>query len=250
MNVRRLSRRLCRRFVIVLLLCGGIGISPAHALCEAEIANARKSMLEIHSRWPLRPVGDELTRSLQDFAVQFLYSAGLGDLRNWRFYIIRDRNPNAFSIGNGVVLVTEGMLDIVRNESELRAVIAHEAGHYQANHFCRPHREKRSWFQNLFSRSPPPDEQRRHGMLNHISDDDREAEADVIAVNILARTGSNPYSALTLARRIAATNSSAHFHYQHRIGVIEEQLRRIGATQDRPMQSSDEFLRIKKQLGR
>jgi predicted Zn-dependent protease len=245
---REFSRYL--QAMLAVILINASHVLDAHAVCEEEIVNARKSMLEIHASWPLRPAADEMTRALHSFSMQFLNAAGLGKLRDWRFYIIRDKNPNAFSIGNGVILITEGMLNAVRNEAELKAVIAHEAAHYQANHFCRPRQEKKSWLQNLFSRSPPPSEKHQHGMLAQISDDDREAEADIIAINILARTGSNPRSALTLARRIAASNSRAHFHYQHRIGVIEEHLLRIGARQDRPIQPSEDFQKIKSELRR
>lgn len=45
--------------------------------------------------------------------------------------------PNAFATGTDVVGVTSGMLDLVENDAELAAVLAHEFGHHLAQHIQR-----------------------------------------------------------------------------------------------------------------
>lgn len=47
----------------------------------------------------------------------------------WRFGIIDTPDVNAFSMPGGYVLISRGMLDRMRNESELAGVLAHEIAH-------------------------------------------------------------------------------------------------------------------------
>ena len=47
----------------------------------------------------------------------------------WRFGIIDTDDVNAFSMPGGYVLISRGMLDRMRNESELAGVLAHEIAH-------------------------------------------------------------------------------------------------------------------------
>lgn len=49
----------------------------------------------------------------------------------------RSNEINAFASGRDVVGVTSGMLDVVQNDAELSAVVAHEFGHHLANHIQR-----------------------------------------------------------------------------------------------------------------
>ncbi len=47
----------------------------------------------------------------------------------WRFGIVETEDVNAFSMPGGYVLITRGMFDRMRNESELAGVLAHEISH-------------------------------------------------------------------------------------------------------------------------
>ncbi len=47
----------------------------------------------------------------------------------WKFGIIATADVNAFSMPGGYVLITRGMLDKMRSESELAGVLAHEIAH-------------------------------------------------------------------------------------------------------------------------
>jgi len=52
----------------------------------------------------------------------------------WKFGIIESNDLNAFSMPGGYVLVTRGMFDNARNESELSGVLAHEIAHVVKKH--------------------------------------------------------------------------------------------------------------------
>jgi predicted Zn-dependent protease len=53
---------------------------------------------------------------------------------DWRFAVIDDATPNAFALPGGYVGVHEGMFDVVEDDAQLAAVMAHEIGHVAARH--------------------------------------------------------------------------------------------------------------------
>ena len=52
----------------------------------------------------------------------------------WNFYLVDDPKANAFTPGEGVVVLTEGLLDIGLDDDELAGVIAHEIAHGTEQH--------------------------------------------------------------------------------------------------------------------
>ncbi|MBS0579170.1 MAG: M48 family metalloprotease [Proteobacteria bacterium] len=56
--------------------------------------------------------------------------------------VIRGADANAFSLSNGSIYVTTGLLTTLRDESELAAVLGHETTHYTNAHVLRGMREQ------------------------------------------------------------------------------------------------------------
>jgi Zn-dependent protease with chaperone function len=52
----------------------------------------------------------------------------------WVFYVSTDKTPNAFTLGEGVVVVTEGLLKLNLDDDELAGVLAHEVAHGSQQH--------------------------------------------------------------------------------------------------------------------
>lgn len=55
----------------------------------------------------------------------------------WRFGVLDSSNINAFAAPSGYVLITKGLIAILKNEAELAGVLAHEVGHIQQQHHLR-----------------------------------------------------------------------------------------------------------------
>src|SRR6185503_13856703 len=55
----------------------------------------------------------------------------------WKFGIIASDDVNAFSTPGGYVLISRGLLDQMRNESELAGVLAHEIAHVVCKHHLK-----------------------------------------------------------------------------------------------------------------
>jgi predicted Zn-dependent protease len=52
----------------------------------------------------------------------------------YRVYILDSFIPNAFATPGGTLFITQGLLDILKSESELVAILSHEIGHVEKGH--------------------------------------------------------------------------------------------------------------------
>ena len=64
----------------------------------------------------------------------------------WKFRALRDPEPNAFSLPNGSIYVTTGLLALLDNESQVAAIIAHELTHVMRRHTYMRNRSDRKKF--------------------------------------------------------------------------------------------------------
>jgi Zn-dependent protease with chaperone function len=62
---------------------------------------------------------------------------GEADKIHFRFYVVDEKQPNAFALSNGVVVIHSAMFGIVENEAQLAAVIGHEITHTIEKHVWR-----------------------------------------------------------------------------------------------------------------
>ena len=73
----------------------------------------------------LTGIANKLTSSLEDTNT------------NFSFYVINDKEVNAFASWNGVIGVNTGLILFAENESELAGILAHEISHVTQNHLSR-----------------------------------------------------------------------------------------------------------------
>jgi predicted Zn-dependent protease len=55
---------------------------------------------------------------------------------DYRFYVVKDRDFNAFAAPSGLVFVNSGLVETMDNENELVGVMAHEIGHVVRRHIA------------------------------------------------------------------------------------------------------------------
>ena len=90
-------------------------------------------------------------------------------------YVLKNAEPNAFSLKGGFIFVTSGLFSALRSESELAAVLAHELGHHLRG---------------------DTDREPQTGSLFLLSEED-ELAADALSVTFLARARYEPSAALS-----------------------------------------------------
>jgi predicted Zn-dependent protease len=106
---------------------------------EREIWRALARLEEGIRSSPQRLIAPELDAYIRD-VVERLIGRPAPDLR---IYVMRDASPNAAMLPAGMMIVNTGLLGRVRDEAQLAAVLAHEAGHYFRRHSLDLYRDDR-----------------------------------------------------------------------------------------------------------
>lgn len=134
----------------------------------------------------------------------------------WSFAVIDDGEVNAFAAPGGYVLVTRGLYELLADDAELAAVIAHELGHVvQRDHFevIRRQQVREAGKDAVLSQVATPgaaayarDYVDRHGAAVLLTSLDRDAEyrADHAAGVYLERAGFDPLAFYSVLQKMAA----------------------------------------------
>lgn len=113
----------------------------------------------------------------------------------WTAYLLPDNQWNAFTAGGSEIFVYKGLMDGVRSDDELAAVIGHEIGHVAANHIY----ERQAF--TLASKLGGSDAAGRQSFQAAFTIKD-EQEADRLGVLYAALAGYDPYAASRLWKRM------------------------------------------------
>lgn len=203
-----------RHACALLLATLALPAAAQPASCPEERSRAAEVRARIERDWPLRH-SDAVTRFIQGFGTQLAIKAGIDQVSRWRFGVVQDTSINAYSIGDGLIYITEGAIVTAGDEADLAAVLAHEMGHDIAGHFCpraSQDRDQTPWW-DIFSSKPPPPSRRQslsyYGPLRQVIDPAKEQEADRNAAIIMRKAGYDPNARQRVAQRIARSRSDA-----------------------------------------
>lgn len=163
---------------------------------------------------------------------------------SWELRVVRGSAGNAFSLPDGAVYVDRGMLQLLRNDAGLwAAVLSHEMAHITQHHWTKladfqdSLGNPGSSYFTLLSGFPsmviPSTERDRERQLTAFSRE-LELQADVAALDLMARTGFHPDFLIALYHLLEAqegSNNSAHFLGSHPgWDVRESNLRKKSST--------------------
>jgi predicted Zn-dependent protease len=56
---------------------------------------------------------------------------------NFRFYVVKSTDPNAFAIPGGHIFLASGLIVMASSENEVASVVSHEIGHIKARHIAK-----------------------------------------------------------------------------------------------------------------
>lgn len=185
------------------LSVGGDALGACHGVGEAGTEATRR----IASEWPLRSSGDPVASYVQQLAEQLGARPGGAGRKRWRFDVARNLAPSAFAAGDGYIVLTDGLVSFVRDESQLAAVLAHELSHVLLGHFCRPGR--------------PGGRDYQVGTLVQHYDAEAEEEADKKAVELLRGAGFDPAAMASLLRCLASSTPSFRNQLNRRVHALE-----------------------------
>ena len=141
----------------------------------------------------------------------------------WKFGIVETEDVNAFSMPGGYVLITRGMFDRMRNESELAGVLAHEIAHVvRKDHLNALQGSLRDsalgGFTDYIGGSGGLADQFKTALINAGKtmymrglDKDDEYDADRMGVVIEARSGYSPYGLVGVLQTLSAAPDEKGF---------------------------------------
>jgi Zn-dependent protease with chaperone function len=177
----------------------------------------------------------------------------------WTFKVVEHRTPNAVALPGGLVYVTSAMVNLVRTDHELAALLAHEAAHVALRHHQRMEREATRTNLLVFlvavlardARVAAGAQLVGGGVLSAFGRD-LEREADVAAVGYLVQTPWHPVGMLTLLERLAREDTltggadpgafRTHPAWEDRVRAVEAELARLGVPLHRRVSAG--FLRL------
>ena len=127
-----------RRLVAAVVATAFLSTASLQPVMAFSIADEReigeKLLYSVRSSFPL--VDDpDLVLYLGGLGKEVLEVAGL-QYFDYRFYIIRDKEFNAFAAPSGLIFFYSGLIASMQRENELVSVLAHEIGHVAKRHLA------------------------------------------------------------------------------------------------------------------
>lgn len=102
---------------------------------EEELAIGRQATGNLLGAAPL--VNDPKLQKYVNYVGQWIASQSERPGLKWRFGVIDSNDINAFAAPGGYIFVTRGLYRLLRNESELAGVLAHEVAHVVHKHHLK-----------------------------------------------------------------------------------------------------------------
>jgi len=112
-----------------MFLCGSLLAQPAGQIAHAEWDNAVAS-------GRLRPSRNSSDLARIDRIGQRIVAASRRAVK-WDFHLVDLQEPNAVTVGEGVIFATEGLMALGLDDDELAGVLGHEVAHGTEQHIER-----------------------------------------------------------------------------------------------------------------
>lgn len=124
----------------------------------------------------------------------------------FKLHHIDDKLINAYYIGNGNIMIFEGLLQELKTEDQLAALIAHEMGHAVREHLTEDLQRNMSLsiINLLFNHFTENDYQLMSNIAQNLIANgysrEQEQESDIYAVDLMMRSGYNPEGLIELMK--------------------------------------------------
>jgi beta-barrel assembly-enhancing protease len=178
-----------------------------------------------------RQVNPELTRHLRHFARQLILKAPYP----LEITVVKHREPNAFAIPGGFIVVHQPMLAMLQSPDELAALLGHEYGHLQLRHSTRALFRNLSGY--LFVSILFGDVSgvtaivlENAGSLRSLQySRELEKEADLLGLQVLRRNQLDPRGMMRLFERLKARSKESEAEFISSHPLLRSRIRYVQA---------------------
>lgn len=178
---------------------GGSGIDLLNMPGKEEVALGRSAYLQVIQKNGGIYSDSKLSAYVSAVGQRLVRHNGRPELK-FNFAIINDSVPNIFSLPDGYVAITRGLLAVLTNESELAAVLGHAIGHVTARHNLQGIQREIS----SGAASDGPLAFSAGGVAGRLIDKRyslvQEARAERLAIDYMVKAGYGPSSALQVQK--------------------------------------------------
>jgi predicted Zn-dependent protease len=140
---------------------------------------------------------------------------------DWEVVVFEDKSLNAFALPGNKIGVHSGLIELVDNQDELAAVVGHEIGHVMARHSNERMSQETAVSTTLSLAQAIVAPQSalgqtamgllgvgaQYGIILPYSRT-HESEADIIGLDLMAKSGFNPRASITLWEKMAAAGNA------------------------------------------
>lgn len=173
------------------------------------------------------PQASAIVAMVNRVSERIIDAAGLRGRYHWQTVVVKSREPNAFVMPNGKIVVFTGILPVAKTEGGLAAVLGHEVSHVIARHSAERMSQallaqvaattvdvalalNNSKYQPVVSAALGLGAQ--YGVLLPFSRS-HESEADHIGLLLMAKAGYDPTEAIGIWERMEATGGSGPWEF-------------------------------------
>ena len=192
--------------------------SKQGAAIAAEVAKTSKFVTDPAILMRVNRIGQSIAAVANTTAIP----AGFGNNRvypfTWHFFVIKDKDVNAFSLPGGYVYINSGTLAFIHSDDELAGVLGHEITHAAHHHIqALSHEQSKmntemmaAMLAAIFAHVPANDMANLYqgaaytqmGILNNKYSEAAEQDADHGGVIYMTKAGYDPVGMLTFMQRL------------------------------------------------
>ena len=253
--------------LLILLFLFGSCVRGARAMTvEEEKKLGKKIILEIEKS--VDQVKDLALQAFLDKMGRSLVAQVGPTSFEFKFYLIKASDPNAFAIPGGYIFVTTGLIVLAENEQEVAGVLSHEIGHVTSRHVAQMiERSKRlsiasmaAMIAGILLGGGGQGSQAAAAMAVATAEAlalkytrENEVEADHKSLQYMTKAGYDPNGLITFLNKINKVSSasspkipaylSTHPVTENRISLLENILQ-MGPKPVGPFKSTGNFRRI------
>ena len=132
-----MNKKILKRYFSLILTIGFIfqtNLSAFAFTIGEERAVGEKLLYSVRGAFTVLDDPD-ISRYINDLGADVLQVAGI-QFFDYRFYIIENRDFNAFAAPSGLIFFHSGLIETMNSEDELVSVLAHEIGHIVKRHLA------------------------------------------------------------------------------------------------------------------